>query len=206
MLWRNVKYLGQLLSSDLSWSQHIEAICTKARKVLGLLYHQFCNNVSPRVLVELSLSLVSPYLEYGAQIWHPYLIRDINALENIQKFCTSKKMDNELSWIAQPLPTTFFRLFLSLITFFKITCNFFHFSTNYLTTTLRSSSSRHYIIPTQYSIPFSCTNQFTHSIFPNTISLWNSLTSEAQSCTNPVVFKLTLVCVRQMSCTWCCKL
>ena len=32
------KYLGILLSKDLSWSPHIDAVCTKARKILGLLY------------------------------------------------------------------------------------------------------------------------------------------------------------------------
>ena len=42
------KYLGILLSKDLSWSPHIDAVCTKARKILGLLYrrfYQFCNQI-----------------------------------------------------------------------------------------------------------------------------------------------------------------
>ena len=32
------KYLGFHLSADLSWSYHIQCICTKARKTMGILY------------------------------------------------------------------------------------------------------------------------------------------------------------------------
>ena len=35
------KYLGLLLSSDLSCTQHINNICTKSKKLLGLIYHRF---------------------------------------------------------------------------------------------------------------------------------------------------------------------
>ena len=80
------KYLGLLLSTDLRWSHHIETICTKARKLLGLLYRQFANNTNTQVMVKFYLSLVRPHLEYGAQVWHPHLIKDKNALESVQKF------------------------------------------------------------------------------------------------------------------------
>ena len=35
------KYLGVLLTSDLSWSQHVDYVCMKARKLIGLLYRGF---------------------------------------------------------------------------------------------------------------------------------------------------------------------
>ena len=57
------KYLGLLLSTDLRWSHHIETICTKARKLLDLLYRQFANNTNTQVMVKLYLSLVRLHLE-----------------------------------------------------------------------------------------------------------------------------------------------
>ena len=35
------KYLGLHISSDLSWSYHIQSICSKARNILGLLYRKY---------------------------------------------------------------------------------------------------------------------------------------------------------------------
>ena len=35
------KYLGVLICSDLSWSEHIQGVCSKARKLLGLLYRRY---------------------------------------------------------------------------------------------------------------------------------------------------------------------
>ena len=43
------KYLGILLNSDLPWSNHITSICTKARKLLGLLYRRFYKHAEPCV-------------------------------------------------------------------------------------------------------------------------------------------------------------
>ena len=62
------KYLGILLSSDLSWSEHIESICTKASK---LLYHKFYKHAELPALFQLYLSLVRPHLEYASDVWTP---------------------------------------------------------------------------------------------------------------------------------------
>ena len=78
------KYLGVLLSSELSWSAHIESICTKARKLTGLLYRRFYGNVNQQSIYSLYNTLVRPHLEYVAPIWDPHLVKDVKKLENVK--------------------------------------------------------------------------------------------------------------------------
>ena len=44
------RYLGLLISHDLSWSEHIRTICNKAKKLLGMLYrrfYQYADSITP---------------------------------------------------------------------------------------------------------------------------------------------------------------
>lgn len=64
---KNLQVHGVLLSSELSWSAHIESICTKARKVrklVGLLYTKFYGSVNQQSLYSLYTMLLRPHLGY----------------------------------------------------------------------------------------------------------------------------------------------
>ena len=78
------KYFGVTISSTLSWSGHIHNICTKARKVIGILYRHFHLNADTTSLLQLCLSPVRPILDYASQVWHPP--KYIKKLESVQKF------------------------------------------------------------------------------------------------------------------------
>ena len=80
------KYLGLLLSANLSFSEHIQSMCMKARKILGLLYRRFYNNSDGSTLLQLYLSLVRPHLEYASSVWNPHMHKDIKLLEKEEKF------------------------------------------------------------------------------------------------------------------------
>ena len=83
------KYLGVLLSHDLSWGEHVQSVCNRARKILGLLYRRFYNNAPSHSLLQLYLSLVRPHLDYASAIWSPHVKKDKVALENVPKFSLS---------------------------------------------------------------------------------------------------------------------
>ncbi len=80
------KYLGVLFSSNLSWSDHIQGACSKAQKLLGLLYRQDYQYSDSRSRLQLYISLVRSHLDYAAPVWDPHLQKDINSLESVQNF------------------------------------------------------------------------------------------------------------------------
>ncbi len=73
----------------LSWTNHIQSIASKARRLVGLMYRQFYHCATTQTLRSLYLSLVRPHLEYGSSVWNPYLVKDVNILEKVQKFACS---------------------------------------------------------------------------------------------------------------------
>ena len=130
------KYLGVFLSSDMSWSTHIDSVCSKARKLVGLLYRRFSAEVDSHSLLEMYKLLVRPHLEYAAPVWSPHLIKDTNNLENVQKFALRMCHKN---WDAgyqelldlSTLPTLENRrLYLKLCTLYKIIYGYFYFPPN----------------------------------------------------------------------------
>ena len=88
------KYLGVLISSNLSWSPHILSICRKSRQLIGILYRLFYRHSSPSSLFKLYSALVRPHLEYCSSVWNPSSSATISKLENIQffalKLCAKK--------------------------------------------------------------------------------------------------------------------
>ena len=58
------KYLGINMASDLTWTQHIQAIASKARRLVGLLFHFADTNT----LRKLYVPIIWPHLEYASPI------------------------------------------------------------------------------------------------------------------------------------------
>jgi len=54
-----VEYLGLLLSSDMSFSKHIESICSKARKITDFFTGDSV------ALLQLYLTMMRPHLQYA---------------------------------------------------------------------------------------------------------------------------------------------
>ena len=83
--------LGVIISSDLSWKSQISSVVTKARSFAAWVLSVFKSR-EPEVMMTLHKSYVRSQLEYCSLLWHPQSIDDIEAIEGVQRTFTSKIM------------------------------------------------------------------------------------------------------------------
>ncbi len=103
------KYLGVNISNELTWSTHVSVITQKGNCTLGFIRRNLKN--CPMKLKETAyIAFIRSVLEYSAAVWDPYLKKDTDKLEKLQRkaarFTTSNydrtssvtKMLSDLGW------------------------------------------------------------------------------------------------------------
>ena len=79
--------LGVLFQKDLKWSKQCNKVVNTTNKILGMIKRTF-TYLDIDSFVQLYKSLVRPHIDYCIQVWRPYLQKDIDALEKIQRRAT----------------------------------------------------------------------------------------------------------------------
>ena len=80
--------LGIEVDSSLKFSSHVDNVVTKNQR-LGILFRGFSTRHSD-FLLRAYKTYIRPILEYCSSIWSPYLIKDIDKLERVQRFFTRR--------------------------------------------------------------------------------------------------------------------
>ncbi len=80
------KDLGVLFDSSLTFSKHIGSIANKATKVVGVIRRSF-DHMDEQMFKVLYKSMVRPPPPppYANIVWSPYLKKDIDKLEKVQR-------------------------------------------------------------------------------------------------------------------------
>ena len=81
------KDLGVTFDSDMSFREHISKQINKANSITGLIRRSF-TFLDCESFTKLYCALVRPHLEYGQAIWSPHLMKDLDAIENVQMRAT----------------------------------------------------------------------------------------------------------------------
>ena len=191
------KYLGLLITSDLSWTTHINNICSKARRILGLVYRRFYGHSDVATLRQLYVSLVRPHLEYAAPVLSPHLQKDIAMLEKTQQFASricTKNWDagyHELLDMLDLPSLAQRRLHTRLCYVYKIVHGLLYFPPDVV---VPSSALSHNPRSHLLYQPFAHTNSYLHSFIPNSVSIanWNMLPDYVVSSPSFTSFKYNL--------------
>ena len=81
------KDLGVIISDDLKPAKDINENIKKANKMIGIIKHTF-TYMDKYMFLKLYKSYVRPHLEYCQQVSNPWLQKDIDALEKVQRRAT----------------------------------------------------------------------------------------------------------------------
>ena len=77
-------YRGVTISNTMSLQNHINNTTCRANRVLGLIERNL-RGTSQKLRQQAYFSLVRPHLEYCSTVWNPYIKKDVNKIENIQR-------------------------------------------------------------------------------------------------------------------------
>ena len=176
---QSFKYLGVMLTSDMSWSTHVSMVCSRARKILGVIYRQFYANATSAVLLQLYLAMVRPHVEYAAAVWSPHLKKDIALIEGVQKFALRMVFGawgasyHHLLFPSNQLTLEDRRLVMKLSVLYQILDGSWHFQPGIF---VHDESLRHHSLNERTLVePFCRTNCFRFSFVPSSIAVWNNL-------------------------------
>ena len=91
------KDVGVIINDKLSCEDHLAEKVNKANKIVGIIRRTFIT-LDAAMFKLLFVALVRPHLEYANQVWCPYLVKDIEMVENVQRRAT--RMIAELKGLA----------------------------------------------------------------------------------------------------------
>ena len=167
------------LSTDLTWSKHINKVTSKANRQLSFIRRNLQIN-NTKVKETAYKGLVRPILEYCASVWDPYHLKYINQLEMVQRraarfvlnryhnISSVTEMLDQLKWESLKHRRQKARLLM----FYKIKMGLVAISLpSFIVPKPRPRPG----YPHQYMQPFCRTEAYHNSFFPHTITNWNAL-------------------------------
>ena len=112
----NIKFLGVTLDANLRYDEHINVICSKVSKSIGVMKH-ISNYVSTPTLISLYYSLIYPYLIYCNLIWGSTFETHLRPLIILQK--RAIRVINKVHYLQHTSPLFFSNKILKLLDIVK---------------------------------------------------------------------------------------
>ena len=101
-----IRYLGILIESNLSWKFHVDYVCQKVSKTIGIIT-KLRHFVPRHVLLTLYCSLILPYISYGICAWGHAAETHLHKLLVLQKRAKPRTHAVPLFLETKQLPISF---------------------------------------------------------------------------------------------------
>ena len=192
-------HLGMTLSTNLSWSRHINLAVLRASKRVNIL-KRLKFSMGRNSLIHIYQTMIRPILEYGCIIYDNCTSGEAELLESVQldaaRVCTGAlwntskhKLLEELGWATLSIRRKFFKL----CTLFKIHHDLLPEYLSHGHLILAGDISRYPLRNSKnWRVPFARTNKYKLSFYPSAISAYNDLSKEFSDIDNLYKFKKTL--------------
>ena len=187
--------LGFLLSSNHKFSTHCDKIYKKAMRISAHIFRVFKTRKT-KFLLNMFNTYVRPLVEYGVQIWSPYLLKDIDIVERVQRSFTKRIPQLRNLSYGQRLEVLSIsslehrRIISDLTLVFKIIRNQIDINFDDFFSYSNDASTRSHNL--RLSAPFAFNNSINAFFSYRVIKIWNNLPTETVSAKNLVVFKKLL--------------
>ena len=183
----NGKFLGIFIDDKMRFKSHIDFICTKISKSIGILYHLKGYLPTPS-LISLYYSIVYPYLIYCTSIWGGTYTSYLKPLEVLQKRCIRLVTNSPYLAHTDPLFKRNGLLKLSDIYKFKIATyaykNRNSIQSDYLRPHDHNTRFRSDLLPHYERL--ATTSQSLHYVLPN---IWNTIPTDIKNSESVFIFK-----------------
>ena len=99
---QNIKFLGVYIDENLSWKTHINYICKKIAKSVGIIYRSRYL-LSSATKLSLYYTLIYPYLTYCNIVWSSTYVTNLNRIHLLQKRVVRALMNSDYRAHSGPL-------------------------------------------------------------------------------------------------------
>ncbi len=176
------RYLGVILSHNLSWGPHIRKLKTRANQKLGFIRRNLrgCPDDLRRLAY---ISMVWSGLEYASTVWDPNLMKDINRLEKVQRravrwISSNYNPRDSVTDILKTLELDTLeerRRSSRLVFLYKILNDHVEVPVSEMDIVQSRRPTRGNSTKQRLIVPHSRTSELKHSFTPKTVAQWNSL-------------------------------
>ena len=192
---KSTKFLGVSIDFKMSWLDHIDLVCDKISKAIGVLY-RIKDYISRDALIKTYNTIILPYISYGAMVWAATFPSYVNKINLLQKRALRIICNSHYIAPSRPLFIRCKVLNIFDISVYQSAIFMFQYSKGLLPKHFNSYfNNTNHTYPTRgnrinaHFCKLTSTQRFVKFSGPK---VWNSLPIHIQSCNTLFSFKRTL--------------